>query len=202
MQHEIFTGVLAGVLTSALIWLTGSLWTRSVEPYLIGLRYRGIDIAGPWTAIDIGPENASRFSMDLRQTAHSVRGTCMLEHYSAENEFKVMLELTGDLWEGYISLTHKPSDRKISSYSVGLLKVSGGGTGLEGIHLYRNVNEERVEEMPVSFVRGTGNGRHVIAFNEAAARFQNAFLAGPATPTEARPTGGNGTSESDEAMSV
>lgn len=120
--------------------------------------------------------------MDLKQSAHALHGTCMMELYSRDNEFKVMLDVTGDLWEGYISLTLKPKARKISSYSVALLKVAGGGVALVGGHLFRNVNDEKVDDMIVSFVRGSGNRHHVIAFNEAAAKLQATFANVPPRP--------------------
>lgn len=158
MESEVVLGVVTGVLTSGL--------------------------SGPWTAIDLNESAAIRFSMDLKQSAHALRGTCMMELYSTDNEFKVMLDVTGDLWEGYISLTLKPENRKISSYSVALLKVAGGGMALVGGHLFRNVNDEKVDDMIVSFVRGSGNRHHVIAFNEAAAKLQTAYANGPARPPE------------------
>ncbi len=184
MESEVVLGVVTGVLTSGLLWVAKSLWTKSIEPYLSKVRYKGIDVSGPWTAIDLSETTAIRFSMDLKQSAHSLSGTCLMELYSLDNEFKVMLNVTGDLWEGYISLTLKPADRKISSYSVALLKVSGGGVALVGAHPFRNVNAERVDDMTVSFVRGPGNRHHVIAFNEAAAKLQLAYANGPAVHAE------------------
>ncbi len=183
MESEVVLGVVTGVLTSGLLWTMKALWTRSIEPYLSKVRYKGLDVSGPWTAIDLNESNAIRFSMDLKQSAHALSGTCMMELYSTDNEFKVMLDVTGDLWEGYISLTLKPEDRKISSYSVALLKVAGGGVALVGGHLFRNVNDEKVDEMSVSFVRGSGNRHHVIAFNEAAAKLQAAYANGPVRHT-------------------
>lgn len=179
MESEVVLGVVTGVLTSGLLWTVKALWTKSIEPYLTKVRYKGLDVAGQWTAIDLNETAAIRFSMNLKQSAHTLRGTCMMELYSTDNEFKVMLDVTGDLWEGYISLTLKPEDRKISSYSVALLKVAGGGVALVGGHLFRNVNDEKVDDMIVSFVRGSGNRHHVIAFNEAAARLQAEFANGP-----------------------
>ncbi|MEX5404628.1 hypothetical protein VPH47_10275 [Stenotrophomonas sp. WED208] len=178
MESEVVLGVVTGVLTSGLLWAVKSLWTKSIEPYLSKVRYKGLDVSGPWTAIDLSETAAIRFSMDLKQSAHTLRGTCMMELYSVDNEFKVMLDVTGDLWEGYISLTLKPEDRKISSYSVALLKVAGGGVALVGGHLFRNVNDEKVDDMIVSFVRGSGNRHHVIAFNESAAKLQATFANG------------------------
>lgn len=182
MESEVVLGVVTGVLTSGLLWAAKSLWTKSIEPYLSKVRYRGLDVSGPWTAIDLNETAAIRFSMDLKQSAHALHGTCMMELYSRDNEFKVMLDVTGDLWEGYISLTLKPKDRKISSYSVALLKVAGGGVALVGGHLFRNVNDEKVDDMIVSFVRGSGNRHHVIAFNEAAAKLQATFANVPPRP--------------------
>ncbi len=121
----------------------------------------------------------------------------MMELYSTDNEFKVMLDVTGDLWEGYISLTLKPEDRKISSYSVALLKVAGGGVALVGGHLFRNVNDEKVDDMTVSFVRGSGNRHHVIAFNEAAAKLQAAYASGPARHTELKDPARNSGKDED-----
>lgn len=70
------------------------------------------------------------------------------------------------------------------SSSDALLKVAGGGVALVGGHLFRNVNDEKVDDMIVSFVRGSGNRHHGIAFNEAAARLQEAYANGPARPPE------------------
>lgn len=208
MQAEIVLGVVSGVMTSGILLLAKSLWSDHAEPFVKKVQYSGLDISGQWTALFVSEDSATRFALDITQSAHAITGTCSLEFYSASNEYRMPQTITGELWEGYLSLRFKAVDRKITSYSVGLLKVSGGGVGLEGMHLFRDVNDEVVNNISISYARGTGNARHVITFNEAAAKFQAQNLAmdiqgpAPTSLSDAAPNQGAGeppTTSSDAA---
>lgn len=180
-EMEVILGVVAGVVTSALLWLAKNFWSCHIEPYLTRIRYRGVDVSGDWTAIEVADHYAVRFSINIVQSAHTISGVGLLEYYSEKNEFRVIQDCAGELWEGYISFRFKPADRKITSYSVSLLKIAGGGTRLEGGHLYRNVNSEAVDNATFTFIRGPGEPRAIIGFNEAAARLQALNLAARTT---------------------
>lgn len=204
MEAEIVLGVVTGVFSSALIWLVKYFWTSHVDPYLVQIRYKGLDISGPWTAISIEADSAVRFQIDIKQDGYNISGTCILEYYSATNEYRMPQSITGELWEGYVSLRFKAIERTITSYSVGLLKVAGGGIGLAGSHLFRDINNEAVDRLEITFVRGTGNPRVVIQFNEAAARLQARYLESEAEGSplaavaDAAPDMGGGADHADD----
>ncbi|HED4875130.1 TPA: hypothetical protein R4K21_000900 [Stenotrophomonas maltophilia] len=162
---QIFVGIATGVVTSALLWLAKSVWTSTLHPLLEASRYRGLRIDGLWHGLSFADEAAFKITLNLKQQAHRITGTCEFTYHGRGNEYVIRQDASGELWEGYLSLILKPSERNITSFSACLLKVAGGGVALEGQLTYRNINEERVDSEFIELANKEPGGRELRAYN-------------------------------------
>lgn len=162
---QVLLGIATGVVTSALLWLAKNVWTSKLYPLLEASRYRGLRIDGLWHGLSFGDDAAFKITLNLRQQAHRITGTCEFTYHGRGNEYVIRQDASGELWEGYLSLILKPSERNITSFSACLLKVSGGGTGLEGQLAYRNINEERVDSDFIELANREPGNRELRAYN-------------------------------------
>lgn len=156
MLLEAVVGIVTGILTTVVLYLTKVIWDHAVHPFLRQVRYSGIDVSGRWFGTQTDESGtSSEFDLILEQKAHDVSGTFQLQFVSEENSFDLSFKVSGQIWEGYITLNFKPADRRVTSYATALLKVAGGGISLEGQMAFRNVNTERVDSQNVFLVRGS-----------------------------------------------
>ena len=152
---NIFLGVVSGVVTAMLLYLGARFVESTITPWMKQIRYDGVDIEGEWAerASDLGASFSSETTLALRQSARDVQGNYSCRVRSPSNSFDLHMTATGQLWEGYLSLTLRPVDRSVTSVSTVLLKVDGGGVSLRGVKAFRNVNSDKVETMQVNLMR-------------------------------------------------
>lgn len=158
--EEGIVGIVAGVITSWILFLGKSVWDAKVTPYFREVKYQGVKIDGPW----IGQEKAEVFVSERRlflsQSAHELEGSFIF-HFKGESlngvhkDFTLDFKVTGYMWEGYITLNFLPKDRRVTSYATALLKLHSGGQSLVGQFCFRDVDDEVVATIPLTLVRGT-----------------------------------------------
>ena len=150
---SVITGVFSGVITAALVWISGLVLSRIVMPWYLQLIYRGVDVNGSWLA-QYNHLNGFIIQTNLQivQRAHSISGhlTLVQEHPSV-TAIVNSLDLTGHVWEGFITLSMQSSDRSRLSFGAGLIKVTEGGSSLSGTLLFRNIQTELVESAAMIF---------------------------------------------------
>lgn len=147
--QDTIVGVLAGVLTTALLFALRALWEAKVTPFLRELRYTGFDVSGTWK----GAVPDLSLTLVLNQSAHALTGTYHVHNRVPGNEFDLVFDVTGRIWEGYVALNCTPADRKVNSYCTCLLKIGGGGGVLVGKVALRNVHTESVDAEPMLVFR-------------------------------------------------
>lgn len=155
VAENIWLGVFSGVLTSALLFLLGRLWVYWLLPLLKAMRYQGVVVQGLWHADlknDPG-EPDTTVELDLRQSTQTLSGTLTITNRKPGNEWVLTHLVHGRLWEGYISMSLTPQDRKITAVATGLFKVHGGGTLLDGVLCARDVNLDKVRTDPLKLFR-------------------------------------------------
>lgn len=158
-------GIVTGILTTAILFTIKVFWTEKVTPFLASIRYQGVVIAGQWSGFieitekDIeegkleGPPLKSEYSLFLIQNAHNLTGSFLFKFKNPEKEFAIDFNVSGYMWEGYVTLNLTPKDRRITSYATALLKLHDGGQTLVGTWLFRDVIQEIVNQTPLFFVR-------------------------------------------------
>lgn len=147
-------GTVTGILTAFLLYLLKKFWDNYLHPWLRELRYSGVDVSGQWQGIENDEDGTSfEIALVLKQSAHDVSGTARIEFVGSSHSFDLAFNVTGQIWEGYITLNFKPVDKRVTSYATALLKIAGGGVALNGQAAYRNVNDERVDSFALELKR-------------------------------------------------
>lgn len=158
-------GIVTGILTTAILFTMKVFWTAKVTPFLASIRYQGVEINGQWsgyeeiTEKDVaegkqeGPPLKLEHSLFLNQNAHNLTGSLLFKFKNPNKEFALDFNVTGYMWEGYVTLNFTPKDRRITSYATALLKLHAGGQTLVGNWLFRDVIKEVVTQTPMFLVR-------------------------------------------------
>jgi hypothetical protein len=152
-------GIVTGILTTVILFLIKILWTAKVVPFLVATRYQGVKVDGQWAGSgksedpDQGGIFETEFSLFLSQSAHQLGGSFLFKFKSPDKEFNLDFDVSGYMWEGYLTLNFTPKDKRITSYATTLLKLHDGGQSLIGTWLFRDVINEFVNQVPIVLVR-------------------------------------------------
>lgn len=157
-SENIFIGVIAGILTSAFLFIGAKLFNSVVLPWYRELIYKGIDLDGTWISELTNEANdlLLRHEISLRQSAHDIEGESVTTKKNPAESATVIQDIRGHTWEGYVVLTLMPKDRKRTSYGIAFLKVCNIGRSLEGYLVYRDGIGDNAVSMPVRFERSNG----------------------------------------------
>jgi hypothetical protein len=117
------------------------------------LRYQGVIVDGSWVGASKDDEHEQESRLFLTQSAHQLAGTFIISFKGEKKDFVLDFQVTGYMWEGYLTLNLLPKDKRVTSYATALLKLHGGGTQLVGQMCFRNVEEEKVTAMPMAVGR-------------------------------------------------
>lgn len=154
MVSEGILGIVTGILTSAILYLSKLFFDTKITPYLREIRYQGVKIDGAWS----GKNEESESRLFLEQSAHELTGSFTIKYKNETRESVLDFNVRGYMWEGYITLNFIPKDRRITSYATTLLKLHDGGHLLMGQWCFRNVQTENVEAWPMSLGRDVHKG--------------------------------------------
>lgn len=158
--ESIVLGVVSGVVTAVLMFLIGALYRTQILPWYKSVTYRGVDISGAWVAnADRGESLKAKFELLLDQKAHQLSGSAVIiqgSNLSSPSSI-VNMEVSGSVWEGFVTLNMQSKDRTRLSYSTSLLRVINGGTKLEGSYLFRSIKDDQIQAQELKWER-SGNG--------------------------------------------
>jgi len=152
-------GIVTGIITTVILYTLKVLWSAKITPFLASLSYQGVEIDGHWSGenhesdSETGTSISNECNLFLTQNAHSLKGTFLYKFKSDDKSFSLEFEVKGYIWEGYITLNYTPKDKRVTSYATSLLKLHDGGISLVGIWLFRDVNNETVNQSPMSLLR-------------------------------------------------
>lgn len=151
-------GIVTGILTTALLWLLKAAWDAKLHPLLQKARYDGIIVAGKWRGTGDGDDGSrTEVTLYLNQNAHAISGTFAVDHDSPRKKYTIHHSASGFVREGLMILTFSPVDRRITSYSMAMLKITGAGSALSGQLVFRAVDSESVVAEQVELVRDESN---------------------------------------------
>jgi|GEM_PF-1087116 len=154
IEGAIIWGVVAGLGTSAVLFLLGLLATRVVLPWYEALIYKGVDLRGVWTSeYDAGNSHYS-IQLSLQQSAHRINGTgSITKSGSGMHDYVQFFAIDGSTWEGFLVLTMRSTNRKSLSFVAGLLKVKDRGKALVGHWVYRAGSSDEAETEALYLMR-------------------------------------------------
>jgi hypothetical protein len=148
--ENVFLGVVAGVITPAL----GLLLVKVVLPWYRSLIYTGIDLRGSWVGEKIQSSGEKyRYDLTLDQKAHVITGSARISLTGSNHDYTLGFVVEGSIWEGFVTLTWKSTDRTRLSFAAALMKVTERGHALEGYWAYRSFNSDAVESEQIRWTR-------------------------------------------------
>jgi len=154
--ENVFWGVVAGIITSGLLFVCGVLIAKLVLPWYQALIYRGVDLRGAWLGEKLDPTGVKyRYEVMLEQNAHDLKGTATISKTGSNHDYVQKFSVEGSTWEGFVTLTFKSTDRTRLSFAAGLVKVLDRGQTLEGHWAYRAFQSDRVETESIRWSRTT-----------------------------------------------
>ena len=155
IQETIFYGVLSGILTTVVLLISSTLFKNVLVPWFRGLVYRGVDLAGKWDAgIKISEEEKDKFTLFLKQTAHSLTGSLIL--VQERKEWGLMsadFRVSGETFNGFVVLNLRSTDPRQTGLASVVARVIGGGKRLEGKMTFQNIMHESLHTIDVNFHR-------------------------------------------------
>ena len=155
--QTIILGAVSGVITAIALFLLKELWLKSLLPLYQKHRYQGADISGSWAAEYVHDASETThsfsFSLVLTQNAHKVTGSMHFTNTIPEVTFSTDYTLTGEYWEGYLTLNARSKDRKLFSHGSMFLKLTHNGKNLDGYFAFRNALKDVVASSELTLIR-------------------------------------------------
>lgn len=147
--ENVFWGVVAGFITTILLFILGLLYSRVIRPWYQALTYQGLDLRGHWVQERHSGSTTWRYGATLTQKAHEVSGGAEITKTDpAGTGYKQKFSVSGRVLDGFVSLALQSSDRSQPAVCTALLKVSDRGKRLVGHWVYRS-GDDLVETEPV-----------------------------------------------------
>ena len=146
VQGAIVLGIVAGLLTSALLYVLSLVLQKIVLPWYADFVYDGVDLRGIW--IREFDEHSAHYSVELSldQSAHRITGTATFKKSgTGAADYVQFFTVSGSTWEGFLVLTMKSTNRKSLSFVTGLFKVKDRGNALVGHWVYRAGRTDEAE---------------------------------------------------------
>lgn len=132
VTESIILGIVAGLLTSAVLLITKSIIITVFLPLYRQFMYRGIHINGTWHHVN----SSQKLLLELKQNCEKLSGKATLQWIDSENHFHIesirTFDVSGCLESRFITLTFRHTDRSRLGIITCLLQVDGDGTILSG----------------------------------------------------------------------
>src|ERR1700723_2311913 len=148
VSGALILGVVAGLVVSALLFLLGTLLQKALVPWLQDLLYKGVDLRGLW----IEEKNLSgiryNYQLNLQQSSEKLKGTMTITKSGApagpRGDYVQRFEVTGQIWEGFVTLNLKSLERNSLAIATVLLRIAERAHSLIGNLAYRSSTTDEV----------------------------------------------------------
>ena len=154
IQGAITWGIVAGLVTSAVLFILGNLVAKVILPWYEALVYKGVDLRGVWTQeFDASGAHYS-IQLSFEQHAHRITGTgTFTKSGTGATDYVQFFTIEGSTWEGFLVLNMRSKTRKSLSFVAGLLKVKDRGRALKGHWVYRGGASDEAESEALNLIR-------------------------------------------------
>lgn len=159
-------GVLSGVLTTILVYVSSLFLKRVVLPNYRIYLYRGLDITGQWRVkqdqIAVDGEELSvkrETTVVLKQKGHDLEGRATSTALGGgAHQAIYTYAATGEIKDRFVMLSFKADDRDRIGYSSFLLEVVGDGRRMVGYRVFYALLRRKVSAISVEFERQKESG--------------------------------------------
>lgn len=151
----IATGVVGGVVTAGLLFVTRTLVIGHLLPWYHDLVYRGINVDGVWFASDFWMSQDIRININQRAGAISGDAQFSRRHEERDRDLEDLrvFNIDGRIQDRYVTLTLSHTNRQRIGVVTFLLEPVCDGRQLKGAMSFVSIVNNSLESIPVHFAR-------------------------------------------------
>jgi len=155
-------GVVAGVITSAVLLLCSQIFQNLLLPWYQNLIYNGVDLRGKWVSQKtFAGEITYHYTLILEQSAHNLSGSMSIVKMNSQagppgghmGDYVQGFKASGVTWEGFVTVNMTSDDRRSLSFVTTLLQVRNRGQALVGHMAYRSSVVDQVDSEDITWTR-------------------------------------------------
>lgn len=136
-SQVIVSGIISGVLSSAIVWLFYRFWSDTLLPWYQIRVYRGVSVQDLWIGTRVDGNNTFAFSLKIKQRGHNLAGTFTAKDKLATGEeTENIFDLHGVITNSYVLLTYTPASAHRYGSGAFLFHIFNAGEQLRGGMLY------------------------------------------------------------------
>lgn len=133
ITESIFVGVFSGVLTTIIIFLFSKFIKSIAIPWYQNAVFKGLDVSGNWNnEFNFNGDVLAEQTLELEQKGHLLTGQMSSTYKKKKPSVTVSFKIEGEIFDNYIFLRYKPTDKKHLGGGSIMLKIVEGGSKLEG----------------------------------------------------------------------
>ncbi len=157
ISESIVLGVISGILTSAVIFMSVKIFNNLFIPWYRSTIYKGLDISGTWFERVEHPAAIDDLQLTLVQKGQIISGSMTVSKLLTDNQQVVtkFLDVSGTLQDGTLLLLGSSSDKRVVSHISALLRVARGGASLEGTDCWLDSGADQIRSRESDFRRKT-----------------------------------------------
>jgi len=142
-SEDVFLGVIAGIITSLLLFLATLFYANTIRPWIQSLLYAEVDLSGEWKQEELKVDDATyRYEVQLKQRGPQITGAATITKTgSGLNDYTHRFQIAGTVWAGFVSLALRSGSSSQLSMASALVKISDRGQRLVGHWVYRSAND-------------------------------------------------------------
>lgn len=130
---SIFIGVLSGLLTAILIFALSKFIKKVLIPWYQNVVFRGLDVSGNWISeFSFNNQVISEQVLELEQKGHWLNGQMSSTYKLRNPNITVSFSIEGEIFDNYVFLRYKPTNKKHLGGGSVMLKIVEGGAIMEG----------------------------------------------------------------------
>jgi hypothetical protein len=158
---SVTAGVIAGLLTSAIIFLAAYVWRDRFLPWIEDKTYQGIRVDGNWSLVDKYDDDgkalfSQRETLELEQKAARLSGRLILVPKEGVKLKTRTLKANGVVRDRFVIISCVPATRRNLGYQAFLGEISGDGAELRGQACFYDIEKASLQCVEVVYARKEG----------------------------------------------
>lgn len=153
VSQNLILGVIGGVVTSILIWVSLVVWRKQLRPAWEKMHYKGFDVSGKWNLVELdgktGEDIGFAEKLDLSQSAHRLTGTDRVDSDGRNLTYSAV----GEIRDSFVSLRMNLTSRKRLGYAIVLCRIEGDGEEMSGFSAFFDREAKELTQSSATYKR-------------------------------------------------
>jgi hypothetical protein len=150
---NLLDGIVAGLLTTLLVFMGTYIWKIAVQPWIRELLYEGIRVDGTWSLLENeDTDYIQHETFELDQHAGILSGRLILVSKGNPTDSRTLV-ITGLVRDGFVILTGTPNSERSLGYLAFVGRVAGDGNSIQGHASFFGINTGEFEGLPAVYKR-------------------------------------------------